>query len=169
MIHQLEGHITDRQINSILEIILEQYREYLRLTGTREFNRIFANEYAPHKRQHSVSWAISSAFPSNTIVADNLQVTLLKYGKGHTRPVLNNDIIELMILNNTTHFDANYLQERYIYNSNQFTNDKLFAYVRFCVENKRLVDVRLCLPDENGNVIAEEILISRTAILERVA
>ena len=43
------------------------------------------------------------------------------------------------------------------------------AYIRFSVENRRLIDVRLCLPDEYGNVIEEEFLISRMAILERVA
>ena len=164
MIPQLEGHITEIQINTILNIIQMQYRDYLRLTGNAGFNRIFANEYAPHNRQHGVSWAISSAFPSNIVVAENLQVTCLVYGKGHTRPVLSNDEIELLILNKTTDFEATYLQERYNLNSNQFNNSKLFAYIKFSVENRRLIEVKLCLPDETGRVVAEEVLLDKAAI-----
>ena len=169
MIPQLEGHITEAQMNAILNIIQTQYRDYVRLTGSPEFNRIFANEYAPHNRQYGVSWAISSAFPSNMVVAENLQVTRLVYGKGHTRPVLSNDGIELLILNKTTDFDATYLQERYNFNSNQFNNNKLFAYIKFSVENRMLIEVKLCLPDETGNVDVEEILLDRAAILALVA
>lgn len=104
MIEQLDGHITEWQIESVVEIIRNQYQEYLNLTGSPAFTRIFAEEYAPHKRQHGVSWAISSAFPSGTMVANSLQVERLLYGKGHTRPILKNDTIELHILNKTTHF-----------------------------------------------------------------
>lgn len=168
MIQQLEGHITERQIQMIVEIIETRYREYLNLMGNPEFTRIFAEEYAPHKRQHGVSWAISSAFPSNTIVADSLQVQRLRYGKGHTRPALKNDTIELHILNRTTDFNANYLKERYKYNVNGFAGPKLFAFIKFSVDNKKLVSVSICLPDENGNVVEEEFLLTRD-ILHRMA
>ena len=98
MIQQLQGHITDAQINTISTTICTQYRNYLRLTGSQEFNRVFANEYAPHNRQHSISWAISSAFQSNTVVCDNFQISRLAYGCGHVRPLISNDAIELMVL-----------------------------------------------------------------------
>ena len=168
MIEQLEGHIAEWQIEMVVEIIRNQYQEYLDLINTPAFTRIFAEEYAPHKRQHGVSWAISSAFPSNTTVANSLQVERLLYGKGHTRPVLKNDTIELHILNKTTHFTANYLKERYQNNANGFTGIKLFAYIKFSVENRKLVSVSLCLPDESGNVIEEVSLLNRD-VLRRMA
>ena len=161
MIKQLEGHIADWQIKIVVTIITQQYQKYLNLIESPEFSSIFAEEYAPHRRQHGVSWAISSAFPSNTFVANSLYVERLHFGKGHTRPVLKNDTIELHILNRTTDFDANYLKERYKYNRKNFTNPKLFAYIKFSVKNNKLFSLSLCLPDDKGNVVAEESLWSR--------
>ena len=164
MIKQLKGHVSDLQINQIVDIIASQYQKYLRLTGSEEFSALFADEYAPHKRQHGISWAISSAFPSGNIVGTTLKVERLKYEGGHTRPVLSNESIELHILNNTTNFDAKYLKRRYMYNLNDFTQEKLFAYIKFSVKKKRLYYVSLCLPDENGNVVEEMILLDRNAL-----
>ena len=165
MIRLLQSHITDAQVKVILDIIVRQYQKYLRLTNSKDFNDIFAEEYAPHKKQHSVSWAISSAFPSNSIIADSLVVNCLYYGRGHTRPVLSNDNIELMILNKTTHFQADYLMTRYLYNQHNFECRKLFAYIKFGVERKQLTFVSLCLPDEKGNITEEDILLTRANIL----
>lgn len=168
MIKQLEGHITEHQLELITEMIREQYQRYLRLTGNQEFTSIFAEEYVPHRRQHGISWAIASAFPSNTMVDNSLKVERLLYGKGHTRPVLSNDAVELHILNKTTHFDADYLKQRYQYNDNGFSNKKLFAYIKFSVDHKKLIFVSICLPDKDGNVVAEEMLLSRD-LLKRMA
>lgn len=165
MIRLLQSHITDAQVKVILDIIVRQYQKYLRLTNSKDFNDIFAEEYAPHKKQHGVSWAISSAFPSNSIIADSLVVNRLYYGRGHTRPVLSNDNIELMILNKTTHFQADYLMTRYLYNQHNFESQKLFAYMKFGVEHKQLTFVSLCLPDEMGNITEEDILLTRANIL----
>lgn len=165
----LKGCITERQISNITRVICTQYREYLRLMESPQFKSVFSDEYAPHNRQHSVSWAISSAFKSDTNICDNIKVRRLAFGCGHARPLLSNDSIELLILNKTTHFDAKYLKERYQYNSNNFTGEKLFAYIKFSVEQNRLIDVRLCLPNENGIVIAEQVLLDRKAILKFVA
>lgn len=82
MIRLLQNHITDAQVKGILDSIMRQYQKYLRLTNSKDFNDIFAEEYAPHKKQHSVSWAISSAFPSNSVIADSLVVNRLCYGRG---------------------------------------------------------------------------------------
>jgi hypothetical protein len=169
VIPQLEGHINDTQVNAILNVIRNQYREYLRLTGSHEFIRLFADEYAPHNRQFGVSWAISSAFPSGMVINNELYVTRLEYGRGHTRPIISNGSIELHILNKTTDFEADYLKERYLFNLNGFAGEKLFAYIKFGVEKRQLVDVRLCLPDENGIVIAEEMLMDRQTILNWAA
>ena len=168
MIKQLEGHITEKQVELIVTIIEEQYRKYLRLVGSHDFKNIFADEYAPHKRQHGVSWAIASAFPSDTLIGDSLKVDRLLYGKGHTRPILSNDTVELHILNETTRFDADYLKQRYQYNDNGFSNTKLFAYIKFSVDHRKLMLVSLCLPDKDGNVFKEEILLSRD-YLKRIA
>lgn len=161
MIEQLKNHITEEQLAIVLTTIKEQYKKYLQLTGSSDFTSIFADEYAPHKRQHSVSWAISSAFPSGTSIGDSLKIERLLYGKGHTRPILFNDLIELHILNRTTHFNADYLKQRYEYNAADFSNQKLFAFIKFSVEHRKLVSVSLCLPDKNGNVVAEEPLLGR--------
>lgn len=166
MIRLLQNHITDAQVKGILDIIVRQYQKYLRLTNSKDYNDIFAEEYAPHKKQNSVSWAISSAFPSNSVIADSLVVNRLCYEGGHTRPVLTNDNIELMILNKTTHFYANYLMTRYLYNQHNFKNQKLFAYIKFGVENKQLTFVSLCLPDEKGNITEEDMLLTRANILK---
>jgi hypothetical protein len=99
---------------------------------------------------------------------NSLKVERLLYGKGHTRPVLSNDAVELHILNKTTHFDADYLKQRYQYNDNGFSNKKLFAYIKFSVDHKKLIFVSICLPDKDGNVVAEEMLLSRD-LLKRMA
>ena len=161
MIRQLNGHITDELVDRILSIIKSQYHKYLKLIGSKEFANVFLEEYAPHKRQHGISWAISSAFRSNTVIDGILKVECLRYGKGHTRPSLSNDKIEIHILNKSTDFNANYLMERYKYNSDNFSREKLFAYIKFEVKNNRLKEVSLCLPDEKGNVVREEVLLKR--------
>ena len=168
MIKQLEGHISDGQINLIVDKIIKQYQRYLRLTRSEEFASIFAEEYAPHKRQHGVSWAISSAFPSGKSVG-SLKVNRLKYEGGHKRPVLSNEFIEIHILNKTTNFNAKYLKQRYQYNLDNFTHKKLFVYIKFSVINKRLTTISLCLPDENGNIVDEMTLLDRQTLKLLVA
>lgn len=168
MIKQLENHVSDAQINMIVDIIIKQYQKYLRLTSSEEFVSIFAEEYAPHKRQHSVSWAISSAFPSGKSVG-SLKINRLKYEGGHKRPILSNEYIEIHILSKTTNFNAHYLKLRYMYNLNNFTSKKLFAYIKFSVNNKRLTTISLCLPDENGIIVDEMILLNRQTLKLLVA
>lgn len=161
MITRLEGHISEKEITAIVNMIKEQYQKFLQLTGSGEFKSIFLEEYAQHKRQYGVSWAISSAFPSNITIPENLKVERLKYGKGHARPILSNDVIELHILNRTTHFDATYLKKRYQYNRNDFLNKKLFAYIKFSADCQKLTALSLCLPDQNGCVVEEMALLER--------
>ncbi len=158
MIEQLINHIDQDTINQIVAMISGQYRSYLRLTNSPEFTRLFSEEYAPHKRQHSISWAISSAFPSGSHVGA-LVVSRLEYGRGHTRPVLCNEHIEVHVLNSSTHFDAKYLNDRYSYNADGFSREKLFCYIKFLVEHRRLKKVELCLPDEHGIVVHSELLL----------
>lgn len=159
MIDLIASHIEQATIDQMVNRISEQYRAFLRLTSSPEFTHLFSEEYAPHKKQHSISWAIASAFPSESHIG-GLTVSRLKYGRGHVRPALSNDRIEIHILNSSTHFDAQYLQERYAYNANNFSGKKLFCYIKFSVEKQRLKNVELCLPDEHGTVIYSEVLLS---------
>lgn len=159
MIVQLNGHISNHNIESIKNVIKAQYQKYLTLVNSPQFKQLFLEEYAPHKKQHSVSWAISSGFPSGSVVDGVLQVGCLRYGKGHTRPELKNERIVLHVLNKTTHFDADYLKDYYAMNDNGFQNEQLYCFVKFSVNNRRLQSVELCLPDKDGNIIEKETLI----------
>ena len=97
MIEFLRKHISDNEIREILKRIVDQYSKYKCLTNAPEFQNLFSEEYAPHKKQHGISWAISSAFPSGIMVANRLAVRRLKYGRGHTRPELFAQNIKLHI------------------------------------------------------------------------
>lgn len=165
----IEKHIKEEQINEIVHRIIVQYQKYLRFTRSKEYKDLFLEEYEPHKKQHSVSWAISSAFPSGNTICGDLVVSRLKYEGGHTRPVLSNDKIELHILNKGTDFDAKYLKKRYLYNKNDFSNTKIFVYMKFLVENNRLTKILLCLPDENGKIVHKKVLLDRHSILQIAA
>lgn len=166
MIDQLIGHITDEVIAVILDLIRKRYYDFQRFTESEDFQSLFRDEYAPHNKQHSLSWAISSAFPSEEVVADSLKVCRLVYGGGHTRPILYNEKIELMILNEKTDFQAAYLKRRYAYNCDNFSKEKLFAYLLVESGNKRMNAVSLLLPSETGDIVASESLFTQDSILK---
>lgn len=159
MIDLLANHIEQATIDQVVNKISEQYRSFLRLTNSPEFTNLFSKEYAPHKKQHSISWAISSAFPSGSCVGE-LTVSRLKYGRGHTRPVLSSNRIEIHVLNSSTNFEAQYLRDRYVYNANNFSGEKLFCYIKFWAEQRRLKKIELCLPDERGAIVYCELLLN---------
>lgn len=169
MIELLENHISNKEIQEILGIITRQYGNYRRLINLPEFQNLFAEEYAPHKKQHGISWAISSAFPSNSRIANRLTVRRLKYGRGHTRPELSARDIKLHILNESTDFNASYLKECYALNGNGFTGIQLYCFIQFSVHHNRLIEVALCLPNENGSIIAKEILINKSTLMRIAA
>ncbi len=163
MLHQLQQHLTDEDLGIIKNVMIKTYIDYLKMTVKPDFASLFAEEYAPHNRQYGVSWAISSAFPSKKRIG-SFNVSRFVYGKGHTRPCLSTDTIELLILNSTTHFNAAYLQEKYKYNRNDFQSKKLFAYIYYVVDHKKLTQIALYLPDENGKVVEKLILMQDTTI-----
>jgi len=169
LIEFLRNHISNEEIQEILKIITHQYGNYRRLTNLPEFQNLFAEEYAPHKKQHGISWAISSAFPSNSKIANRLTVRRLEYGRGHTRPELFAHNIKLHILNKSTDFDANYLKECYALNGNGFTGGQLYCFIQFSVQHNQLIEVALCLPNENGRIVAKEILIDKPALMKIAA
>lgn len=167
MIEQLRGHLSERELQTIKTIIIGQFRQYLRLRASPQFVAMFADEYAPHNQQYGISWAISSGFPSGHNIL-GFEVNRLEYGKGHVRPCLTKREMEILILNKTVDMNAEYLRERYKYNSDDFANEKLFAYICFSTDHNKLKEVAMCLPDENGNVVEQEILLD-SGVLKMVS
>lgn len=159
MIHQLKNHLAQNQLETILQIMISQYKKYCSLIKTAEFKNIFVEEYAPHKKMHGASWAIASGFRSNTNVIDGMSITCMKYGRGHSRPELSNDRIIIHILNHTTHFDADYLTKYYRKNIFIEESEQLYCYIKVVIDHRKLKKVSLCLPKSDGNIIAEEVLI----------
>lgn len=157
MIEQVQGHLSECELQKIKEIIIGQYHRYLDLHDSPQFQAMFADEYTPHKQQYGISWAISSGFPSGHKILD-FEVERLKYGRGHVRPCLIKKEMELLILNSSVNMEAEYLHERYKYNSNNFKNEKLFGYILFSVDHDKLKEITMCLPNEKGKVINKEIL-----------
>lgn len=160
MIKELEGHISDREIQAIVSIIKVQYQRYLSFMDSYQMQRLFRDEYAPHKKQHTVSWAISSAFPSGSNVLPGFNISCLRYGKGHTRPELSNSRVLLHILNQSTDFDADYLKHYYQINTNIDHQEQVYCFIRFRARKNMLKSVELCLPAQNGTIIKAEMLLS---------
>lgn len=169
MIRQLFGHITQEQINSIVNIIITQYAEYNRVINSRTFRTLFSDEYAPHNKQFSISWAISSGFPSGQNIVDGMQISCYEYSRKFTRPLLSNSRIKVLILNKTTHFKADYLNDFYELNANNFRNDQLFCYFKFSVEKKVLTSISICLTNASGAVVQEEQLLNKHQIEMRIS
>ena len=169
MIEQIKDLVSENTVEIVLDTMIERYREYNRLVSSERFQRIFLAEYAPHNKQFSISWAISSGFPSGTCVNDELNVTKLEYSRKFTRPLLSNNRISILILNKTTHFNADYLNEFYLMNGTEGNNVKRFCYFKFSVDQNKLKNVSLCYPNEHGAVIAEEVLLENTQIEEKIA
>lgn len=166
MLQQLTGHITNEQLEGIVNIIISQYAKYNSLLNSDKFKSVFSNEYAPHNRQFSISWAIASGFPSNSDVCDGMNISCYKYSRKFTRPLLWNHNTHIMVLNKTTHFSADYLNEFYKMNEN---SQELFCYIKFSVDNKRLTRISICVPDIHGTVVAEEVLLDKSQIFLRIA
>lgn len=169
MIGFLKNHISEEEIQEILQIIINQYRNYRHLSNSPEFQNLFAEEYAPHNGKHGISWAISSAFPSEKLILDRLKVRKINYGRGHTRPELLANNIKLHILSDSTSFNSEYLRECYMLNRNNFTGTQLYCFIKFKIYKNQLVNISLCLPDENGSIVAEEIIYDKATLMKIAA
>lgn len=156
MISELNGRITQKQIDDVVKQIKNQYHKYLNYINTSITNGIFAEEYAPTKDKHCSSWAISSAFPSGTMIS-GLNVRCKKYGLFRlARPELYNNNVIFHILANTVDLNANYLHNYYKMNSD-LNNEVIYFYLYYTIKNDNItIEVRL--PDENGEVIKSEVL-----------
>lgn len=169
MISQIENLVSSEAIETVLDTIIMRYREYDRLVNSERFQRLFLDEYAPHNKQFSISWAISSGFPSGAIINNELLVKKLVYSRNFTRPLLSSDSISIMVLNKTTHFKADYLNDYYAMNSEKKDNTKRFCYFKFSVDHRILTKVSLCYPNEYGGIIAEKTLINKQQIKFKIA
>ena len=164
MIQKLNGHITQGQVMEIKRAILEQYSLYRQHEKTPAFKRLFAQEYGSQKRQHTVSWCIASAFPSGSDVVSGLTISRLPYGRGHHQPELSSESIVVHILNGKNSSNLKYLEKYYSHNANDFSSKQLYCYLRLITNINKLNCVELCLPNENGEIIKRELLISRNDI-----
>ena len=169
MIEQLSGHLTEQVIQEIVDTILRQYRTYRAYTGSDDYRELFSEVYSAHRREHSLSWAINSAFPDGMRLSSGIEVSVHQDGGNHRRPVLRSDNIVIFILNNTTNYHAKYLKEQYALNRFDFSRDTLFCYIKYIEKEDQLFELSLCLPDENGVVVAQEMLKDEDAILQLVA
>lgn len=161
MIEELENHLTQEQIDGIKTIIANQYQSFKHLNNTPEYRNLYLDEYSAHRRQHNISWAIASGFPNNGNNVGGLRNICFKYNGGHTCPMLQNERFVIHILNDTTNFDAQYLKSFYKKNENNFSGEQLYCYVKFLVEGTTLTEITLCLPDETGMVVENEVLLAR--------
>lgn len=169
MIERLREHVSDGQMREIVDMIVKQYRNYLGNMDNLNAANLFREEYASHYRQYCISWAIISAFESGSIVAGDLQVKKIEYGRGHNRPELSNNKIKIHILSSEINLNANYLQKDYECNKNNFSNEQLCCIIRYNTKRGRLNSITLCLPDETGQIIETEKLLDRNKILKYVA
>lgn len=156
MIAELNGRITQQQIDDIANAIRRKYLQYLDYTNSPMFNSLFLQEYAPTKNTHSISWAISSAFPSGNVFS-GLNVRHLDYGWfNNARPELYNNSAIFHILASTVKFDSKYLKEYYAMN-HDFTKEIIYFYFYYTIVDNHIT-IEICLPDENGNVIKREVV-----------
>lgn len=165
MIDILLPFISNEQIDEISRLIQRQFLEYQRLANTSAFQRLFREEYQAHERQHSISWALKSAFPSDSIIA-GLRVSCMRDGGGYRRPELRNANIIIHILSDKTKLQSKYLREKYALNENGFELPPVYCYFRVSAQDSFLKSLVLCVPDSDGEIIAEETLYERPRIEE---
>ena len=158
MIKELNGHITQKQINIVVDKIKQQYTNYLNLINSSLFKSIFAPEYAPTRKKHSISWAISSAFPSGNTFS-KLNVKRLEYGWFKlARPEIYNEKIVFHIIHDLNSRKPKYLK-KYFSMNNSFDNDKIYFYINYKIDKNDLIIIEICLPDSTGKVIKREVII----------
>ena len=156
MISELNGRITQQQIDDVAKQIRSQYVKYLNYIQTSINSGVFVEEYAPTRDTHNSSWAISSAFPSGRMIS-GLNVKCKEYGWFRlARPELYNDKVVFHILASTGKLDAKYLHDYYEMNSN-FNNDVIYFYLYYTIIDNNIT-IEICLPDKNGKVIKREVV-----------
>lgn len=169
MITQLIGHITDEDVDEVVRLILRQYRGFLHVTEDEEFKKLFSDDYSAHRKKHSLSWAVQSAFIKGDILSSGIKIELNKDKGNYRRPELTSSKISMFVLSDTTDFNAFYLREKYSMNADAFSRQQLFCYFLFTEKKERLFELSLCLPNEYGEVIAKETLLSSSQLIKIAA
>ena len=168
MINELIGHINQNQIDEICDCIIAQYRRYLKYIKSKEHSDLFAEEYAPHRKQHQLSYAIVSAFRHGSNIA-GFSVSCSKDNGGHNRPELHSSKLILHIQSKGFNPNSKYLSHYYRNNANGFSNEQLYCYILFEEKNDHLMKLTLCLPRVNGKVEHMEILLDQQMIVSLVS
>lgn len=169
MLEILRNHVTEEQLSAIVTCISNQYRDYLRYVKNPVSNRLFSEDYAAHRKKNTLSWAIFSAFPDKSVIHDQLMVSLTNDTSGHKRPLLSNEHIAIHINSDTADYGACYLKKFYNMNKQGCSSKKIYAYIKFQEKKNEMLSLTICVPDENGVVIAEEVLLSQEQLLKLVA
>ena len=76
---------------------------------------------------------------------------------GYIRPELSNGKVVFHILSSTCDFKADYLNEYYLMNTNNFQNNKIYCYFKYKIMKNKII-VEICLPDSTGKVIKREVI-----------
>ena len=143
MIQKLIGRITEEELDLIKDIIIKQANEYNSIMKEERVKKVFSDEYKPHQKENSISWAIYSGFETGTKIG-KLEANAFKYGRSHVRPQLIGEKIMLHIIGSKSEFKSNIL----------------YAYIKYSVsrEHDNIQSIEICVPDKMGNIIRKESL-----------
>lgn len=156
MITQLKDRLTQSQLNQIVRIIHKRYHEHLRVQQSKQYQDLYGGEYSSHRERECADSAILHGFPSKTTNIDGLSVRCIRYG-AYRQPEFYNERIVFHILFNTSTFDAKYLEKYYEMNANGFSDERLYCYIKVIIKSREM-EIYLCLPDENGEVVDDQLL-----------
>ena len=159
MIQKLIGRITEEELDLIKDIIIKQANEYNSIMKEERVKKVFSDEYKPHQKENSISWAIYSGFETGTKIG-KLEANAFKYGRSHVRPQLIGEKIMLHIIGSKSEFKSKYLRRFYKMNEDFSKNDILYAYIKYSVsrEHDNIQSIEICVPDKMGNIIRKESL-----------
>lgn len=169
MLDILRNHLTEKQLLAIVTRITNQYRDFLSYERNHTYKKLFSNDYAAHRKKNTLSWAIFSAFPDKSVLEGQLVVSLTNDSSGHKRPLLSNENIAIHINSDTANYNACYLSKFYELNGDGCTSKKIYAYIKFQEKKNKLLNLTICVPDEKGNIIAEEVLLNQEQLLKLAA
>lgn len=159
MIQELIGRITEEELDLIKDIIIKQANEYNSIMKEERVKKVFSDEYKPHQKENSISWAIYSGFETGTKIG-KLEANAFKYGRSHVRPQLIGKKIMLHIIGSKSEFKSKYLRRFYKMNEDFSKNDILYSYIKYSVsrEHDNIQSIEICVPDRMGNIIRKESL-----------
>lgn len=139
----LEKSIGEKQRKELISIIYKQLHLHVMDSNRTLRTQVARPEYAPHRGESDLTWAIYSGFPSgNNNLVSGFVIENLPYGKGYRQPILKNDQTTLMILSRGANKNAVYLQQYYDINtSNNVSNN--FVFLTYDITDNQLRRITL--------------------------